>query len=410
MNSLYRFPLTNCLTLTLAFAIALAIGPCSVFSQDTPVEEPTDFPGELQLLLPEKIQAVAGVPTNIYFDNAVLVINPANYAFDITCRRGTQLDDRWTFNPKPEDVGDHPLVLEVRDQQNALIARASTVVEVVAPDAGKDREISMLMMGDSLTNATVYVQQVYDRCQSTEMGNPKLILFGTRDTGIEGVTHEGYGGWTAVRFATHYSGVARGGPYKENGSPFLYKPKDPDGLMIAGQGDPDEKAQAVLDFGRYCKAFNNGKAPDFVTILLGCNDTFHGTPDDIDTRIDAMFSHYETLLTMIHKFSPETKIGALLLVPAAATQNAFGANYTSGQTRWQYKRNQHRVVERMMQTFGGREDKNVYLVPAQLNLDCVNNYPIDAIGRQNNGVHPAPAGYQQIGDSIYAWLKSQLAE
>lgn len=397
---------------SLLFALSLGIGPYSGFSQDAPVpaDEPADFAGDIQLLLPEKIQAVAGVPTNIYFDNTVVVINPANYAFDIICRRGVQLNDRWTFNPKPEDVGNHPLVLEVRNQQNELIARASTVVEVVAADAGKDREISMLLMGDSLTNATVYVQQVYDRCQSTDRGNPKLSLFGSRETGIEGVTHEGYGGWTAERFATKYSGVARGGPYRDNGSPFLYKPKDPDGVMLAGRGDPDENAEAVLDFGRYCKAFNGGKAPDFVTILLGCNDTFHGTPDDIEARIDNMFGHYETLLTMIHKFSPETKIGALLLVPAAATQNAFGANYASNQTRWQYKNNQQRVVERMMQTFGGREDQNVYLVPAQLNLDCVNHYPVDAIGRQNNGVHPAPAGYQQIGDSIYAWLKSQLAE
>jgi len=391
-------------------AIALAIAPLSVFSKESPSEEPSDFPGEIQLMLPEKLHAVPGVPANIYFDNTVLVINPANYAFDITCRRGTQLTDRWTFNPKPDDIGNHPLVLEVRDQQNTLIARASTTIEVVNPEAGKDREISMLIMGDSLTNATVYTQQVFERCQSKDRGNPKLKLFGTRDTGIEGVTHEGYGGWTAIRFATKYSGVARGGPYRDNGSPFLYKPKDPDGLMLAGQGDPDEGAEPVLDFGRYCKAFNNGKAPDFVTILLGCNDTFHGTPDDIDSRIDVMFEHYETLLKMIHTFNPDTKIGALLLVPAAATQNAFGANYGSGQTRWQYKRNQHRVVERMMQTFGDREDKNIYLVPAQLNLDCANNYPVDDAGRQNNGVHPAPAGYRQIGDSIYAWLKSQLPE
>jgi len=391
-------------------AIALAIGPRSAVSQDLPVEAPSDFAGDIQLLLPEKIQAVTGVPANIYFDNCVLVINPANYAFDIICRRGTQLSDRWTFNPKPEDVGSHPLVLEVRDQQNRLIARASTAIEVIAPDAGKDREISMLIMGDSLTNATHYVQQVYDRCQSGDRGNPKLRLFGTRETGIQGVTHEGYGGWTAERFATKYTGVARGGPYRDNGSPFLYKPEDPDGLMLSGQGDPDEAAEAVLDFGRYCKAFNDGNAPDFVTILLGCNDTFHGTPDDIDVRIDNMFRHYETLLTMIHQFNAETKIGALLLVPAASSQDAFGANYGSNQTRWQYKRNQHRVVERMMQTFGNREDKNVYLVPAQVNLDCVNNYPIDDAGRQNNGVHPAPAGYRQIGDSIYAWLKSQLAK
>ena len=38
--------------------------------------------------------------------------------------------------------------------------------------------------------------------------------------------HEGYGGWTARRFATHFTGVARRGDYRKRGSPFLYKNAD----------------------------------------------------------------------------------------------------------------------------------------------------------------------------------------
>lgn len=41
---------------------------------------------------------------------------------------------------------------------------------------------------------------------------------------------------------------------------------------------------------------------------------------------------------------------------------------------------------------------------------CVNHSPIDTAGHQNNGVHPAAAGYQQIGDSLDASLNAQLAE
>jgi lysophospholipase L1-like esterase len=392
----------------LLIAFAIVSSADSGKAQDA-AETPVDFPGDIRLLLPEKIYAVAGIETNIYFDNTVLVVNPANYVFDVTCRRGIQQNERWTFTPMPEDVGMHPLTLEVRSQKNEVIARATTAVEVVTANAGKDREISLLTIGDSLTNATTYTQQIYQRCQATEIGNPKLTLIGSRDSGIEGVRHEGYGGWTAERFATKYSGVARGGPYRDNGSPFLYKHGDPDGLMLQGQGDADASSPVDLDFGRYCKAFNNDEAPDFVTILLGCNDTFHSTDADIEERIDNMFGHYENLLKMIHQLSPDTQIGAQLLVPPAATQDAFGANYKSGQTRWQYKRNQHRVVERMIETFGGREVKNIFLIPSQLNLDCANNYPTAADGRQNNGVHPAATGYRQIGDTIYAWIKSRLA-
>ena len=101
--------------------------------------------------------------------------------------------------------------------------------------------------------------------------------------------------------------------------------------------------------------------------------------------------------------------------PPAASQDAFGANYTTGQTRWQYKRNQHRLVERMLEHYGSRDAEHIHLVPTHVNLDCVHNYPTESVNfnadnelrgvRQNNGVHPALSGYDQIGDSVFAWLK-----
>ncbi|MFT5031144.1 MAG: hypothetical protein ACI9VS_003607, partial [Candidatus Binatia bacterium] len=126
-----------------------------------------------------------------------------------------------------------------------------------------------------------------------------------------------------------------------------------------------------------------------------------------------------TLLKELRAAGPTTQIGCLLLVPGAATQDAFGQNYKSGQTRWQYKRNQSRVVERMLETFGGRESENIFIVPANVNLDCVNNYPkriVTANARASayvtrliNGVHPAAEGYRQIGDSVFCWMKSRMA-
>jgi lysophospholipase L1-like esterase len=368
-------------------------------------KEPTPlFQGEVGLILPPVINAVPGVEMNVYFDNVSLTVNPANYVFDVTCNRGAQQVERWTYTPSDKDVGQFGFTLEMRDQSNAVIARAQSMIRVAPRDAGDGKPRSILIFGDSLTAASVYSQRVLDLSREDE--NVALKLIGTRGPKGEpnGNLHEGYGGWTAERFATKYTGVARGGPYKECGSPFIYKD---------GDADPE------LDFARYCREFNDGKAPDFVTILLGCNDTFSATDDTIEERIDRMFRHYETLLKMIRDNGPGTQIGCLLLVPPAATQDAFGANYRSGQTRWQYKRNQHRVVERMLETFGGREAENIFLVPANVNLDCANNYPKRTspanahadveTARLNNGVHPAASGYRQIGDSVYCWIKSRLA-
>src|SRR5258707_14387010 len=98
----------------------------------------------------------------------------------------------------------------------------------------------------------------------------------------------------------------------------------------------------------------------------------------------------------------------MLPVPPAATQDAFGANYAAGQTRWQYKRNQHRLVERMLERYASQKVPGVEVVPTNLNLDCGRNYPAESglsslhatekISRQNNGVHPSASGYYQIGD------------
>lgn len=368
-----------------------------------------------RLVLPPVFHALTGLEANLYFDNAFLSLNPANHAIDVVCARGAQQSERWTWTPSPDpeknDLGDHPFALEIRDHTHALVARAETVVRVHsrAVSTTPGAPVSLLIIGDSLTNASVYSGRVLELANEDTY---PLRLVGTRGPGAEaqvgggdgsGNRHEGYGGWTAQRFATHYhDGIARGGPYQECGSPFLY------------QDDADADPQ--LDFARYCAEFNEGRAPDFVTILLGCNDTFSATDDTIEERIDTMFAHYETLVRMIHDHDPATRIGAILPMPPAASQDAFGANYGSGQTRWQYRRNQHRVVERMLETFGGREAEHLHLVPAWLSLDPVHGFPVRTekaharteaeVERQSNGVHPSAEGYRQLGDALYAWLRS----
>ena len=73
----------------------------------------------------------------------------------------------------------------------------------------------------------------------------------------------------------------------------------------------------------------------------------------------------------------------------------------------------------MVKRYGSREAEHVYLVPVKSNLDCEHNFPdlkapwnaqtkVEGM-RLNNGLHPAAEGYRQIGDTIYCWMKAQLA-
>lgn len=354
----------------------------------------------LRLVLPPEIQAAPSHAINIYFDNIVLAPSLAPYVFDVACAKGTQQDERWTFIPKTDDVGTYPLKITVRDGANQIIAGAATVLNVIPADAGADKAVSCLLIGDSLTAASVYPAELVELCKTP--GNPKLMLIGTNRKSPE-TRHEGYGGWTAERFARLYA-AREPGTNSARSSPFVYE---------AG-------GKTRLDFKRYLAEHNGGQAPDIITILLGCNDNFRADDKTIEASIDSMFASLDMLIGEFHAVRADTKIGLILPVPPAASQDAFGANYHCEQTRWQYRRNQHRVVERMLKTYGGREEEKIYLVPANVNLDTVHNYPRasmavnsrnpEIITRQANGVHPAREGYYQIADSIYYWLKSVLRQ
>jgi lysophospholipase L1-like esterase len=364
---------------------------------------PAELPGLVRLALPPAIDACVGIETNVYFDNVMLVLNAANYAVDVNCAKGRQQQERWTFTPQPADVGEHPLQLEIRNERNDVIARGRSVVRVAPADAGEGKEVSLLMIGDSLTHASVSQQRIAALCEKS--GNPKLGLVGSHGPGgTPGVIrHEGYGGWTALRFATHATGTPRQGDYAQRASPFLYPASD---------GKP------ALDFAAYCRDVSEGRYPGYVTIFLGPNDIFSFNDATIDGGIRTMLENYDLLIGMVHKAAPTTKVGVMLPVPPAASQDAFGANYTTGQTRWQYKRNQHRLLEKMLERYGGRDSERIQLVATHVNLDCVHNYPEESVNwnaatdikglRQNNGVHPAKSGYDQIGDSVYAWLKGNV--
>ena len=372
---------------------------CAFVACDVRGAEPKN---PLRLILPPVIYAIEGIEANVYFDNVVLTTNPANFAFDIICTKGRQQQQRWTFTPKVEDAGKHPFALEVRNDRNELVGRAESTLLVTPTTAGKGKAVTMLLIGDSLTHHSVYSQRLLDLGKQPE--GPQIELIGSfgPETPLGPNRHEGYGGWTAQRFASNFTGTAREGEYTKRASPFLYA---------------TEKNEKKLDFVHYCQDVSGGKFPDYVTIFLGPNDIFRANDDTLEPTIDTMLKHYDELIAMVQAASPKTTIGAMLPVPPAASQDAFGSNYAAGQTRWQYKRNQHRLVERMLERLGSKKGAGGEIVPTHLNLDCVHNYPAESvipsahatekILRQNNGVHPSSAGYNQIGDSLYAWLKAR---
>jgi hypothetical protein len=345
--------------------------------------------GPLRLTLPSEFYAVPGVEMSVYYDNVVLTETPDAYRFEVTCDVGKAETKRWTVTPGAADVGDHPLTVTVRDAADAELVRAATTLKVIAAEAGVERTIRLLIVGDSLTHATTYSNEIARLLSLPD--NPSWKMLGTHkpSSAASGVAHEGYGGWTWQRFAAHYE-PNPDGTYRKRSSPFVYAGAD---------GKP------ALDVERYFDEQFDGERPDFVTFLLGINDCFGANPDDpaaIDARIDAMFAHADTLLKAFQKAAPEAELGICLTTPPNSRESGFEANYKGRYHRWGWKRIQHRLVQREIERFRGREDEHLFIVPAQLNLAPEAGYPT------NNGVHPNTFGYNQIGASIYAWLKARL--
>ena len=343
-----------------------------------------------RLTLPTTIYAVPGLETSLYFANAILAAPTAEFSFAVTCDVGETDAKRWKLNATAQQTGEYPLTLKVSDGSGRLVAQGRTQVRVVPADAGRERDVALLIVGDSLTHASQYPNELARLL--SQPGNPQWQMLGTHKpaAAAANVAHEGYGGWTWRAFNSrfHPKGTLAA---RTNSSPFVF---------AADQQTP------TLDIGRYIAERCGGRAPDYVTFMLGINDCFGLKADDpqaVDAGITNVFQEADKLLAAFRQAAPRAELGVCLATPPNIRDAAFVANYKTAYPRWNWRQVQHRLVERQLAHFGRRESENIFVVPTELNLDIVGGYP------DNNAVHPNATGYRQIGASIYAWLKSRLA-
>lgn len=355
---------------------------------------PAGAAGPLELTLPPTLYAVAGTPMSLYFDNIVLTETPEQYRFEVKCAIGANEARRWTVTPGDRNTGDHPMEITIKDAKGKVVESGKMMLRVAPANAGANRSLRLLVVGDSLTAATAYPNEIARLL--SEPGNPKWTMLGTSRpaSAKPGVGHEGYGGWRWDTFLTKWApqpaGVAAGPLAPRATSPFLFAGAD-------GKG--------VLDLPRYFREHCDNKPPEVVTFLLGINDCFGANPEDkaaMDKTIDAVLDSADKLLAAFRAAAPKAVLAVGLTTPPNARESGFEANYKGKYHRWGWKRIQHRLVQRMMERLGNKQRDNIHLVPTELNIDPVDGYP------DNNGVHPNAVGYAQIGASFHAWLKAWM--
>lgn len=188
--------------------------------QEKPEQQKTN-----SLQIPLTIFAATDVPTNIYFDNIVLTQNLDDYRFQVTYDIGQTHKRRWSVQPTDSGRGNHPIRIDVFGANDSLIASASSVLRVVEPERKPTPKpsadpIRRLIIGDSLTNATVYPNEVA-RLLSLHEGVPWEML-GTHkpNSAADGVAHEGYGGWTWSKLVSKFE--PNPDSKKKRSSPFVF--------------------------------------------------------------------------------------------------------------------------------------------------------------------------------------------
>lgn len=331
------------------------------------------------IVMPAYLYGVQGREMNVYFDNLHLA-DASEYLHDVTTSSavGAHQNERWTYTPAGA-LAAGTFVYSAHDKRTGTSLVSKTAqLRAAASTAGTGTTKKVMVIGDSLVGAGTITQTLLDNADG--MG---VTLLGTLGTGLN--KHEGRGGWSITTYTTNYAG-----------NPF----------WIGGQ----------VDFPGYLAA-NTVDTPDWVLIHLGINDCFGQTSDAACSALaDSLFTSLDTLIASIKAAGAGVKVGLLIPSPPSFDQDSFGANYTTAQNRWRFKRNILIWARQLIAKYAGQEANRIYIVPSNVNLDTVNNMsraaaaPINSrttltSQRQNNGVHPATEGYRQIGDAVWAFLK-----
>jgi lysophospholipase L1-like esterase len=237
----------------------------------------------------------------------------------------------------------------------------------------------LLVIGDSTTagGGTTGELLVLD----TADANASLTLLGTQGSGSN--QHEGRSGWNATTFTT-------------SGSPF----------WIGG----------TVDMAGYITA-NSFTGITHCVIALGVNDVFNAATDTaLATSINGYMAGIARMVRGLRAYSGAIKIGIALTMPPSFSQDAFGANYNSGQSRARYRRNWHALIRTIQSAINTNAVVGVSMLPYSCSLATEANMPTETVAvnsrnaatvvRQSNGVHAAASGYLQLADVVWAWLKN----
>lgn len=253
---------------------------------------------------------------------------------------------------------------------NDIFTKKTTIHEYGLPDTyGDGQSVNVLIIGDSLTNANVYVDRVGELAAKDT--HTTITLLGTRG---EIYKHEGRGGWSAAYYCTKPNFNTYDNPFLNQSGKFSFE---------------------------YYAAKNNITKLDVVFINLGTNDVnYNDVTSDPEFAKD--LEYYQQMIDSIKQTFPNVKI---VLGSTITPARYKGANVHIKTRRQEWN---DKILNLCL-------TKGYYYMPWWLVVDPINDFkyedvPIDdynqtIIRKVADNTHPADSGYKKMGDLVYAMIK-----
>ena len=333
----------------------------------------------LFLRLPDYIYTTTTSQYSVFYKNLILSETPDNYSFIVNCPVGYNDGNKYSLDSLTS--GSYSIQIEVLDSLGNILETDESQLMVTENNITHNDTLKLLFIGDSLTKAGKYER--YAKELLDEVGDYPIKLLGTQfyttQDSIDGIFHEGRGGWKWANYTL------------DSLSPFVYS-------VYPG-----------VDIQKYIDEKLNGEVPDIVMIFLGINDVFGIDASSLET-IDATITNIfkdRSMGLLINEFAetlPNVPIGICLIPVANERQETWYTLYGDSTLCWEYRQCQHRLIQRYIDYYKDLAKPNFSMIPIYPNIDTFNGY------YSTNALHPNLYGYEQIAYSVYSWIKYQISQ
>ena len=180
---------------------------CLIFCTATIQSAEKSESGGLRLTLPPTGYAVVGEKMTVYLDNLILLEKPEPLGFQVSGNLSGTVDGKearlfWTTTPNIKQVGLNRC--EITVTRGDHVEKASMNWYVSPARVKTNRPVSLLIVGDSLTHATQYPNEIAKRLTASGVTRWKMFGLHRPPDAAPGVAHEGYGGWRWQTFVEHF--------------------------------------------------------------------------------------------------------------------------------------------------------------------------------------------------------------